>query len=154
MSAGACRQRGLQPGHPDSRAGAQTVATVNPMRWAQSVLRNCQPSQGQRSWPTINTLPWHPSRHTSPRNAICTPTHSIPNPHPSMPPCPPAYFAHPTESTKLDENILLTIANASQLTLRIVSQHITTHILLCPHNQDLFCLCLFDCPSSPLCTLC
>ena len=41
---------------------------------------------------------------------------------------------------------LLTIANASQLENRIVSQHTTTHrdLSMC---QDLFCLCLPACPS-------
>jgi len=32
-----------------------------------------------------------------------------------MPTCPPSCFPHPTESTYVDTNILLTIANASQL---------------------------------------
>ena len=66
MSAEDCLQRGMQPGHPESRAGSQTAASVDPMRWAQSVLRNCPSSQGKRSWPTFDTPPWHPSHHTSP----------------------------------------------------------------------------------------
>ena len=36
MSVGDCQQRGMQPGHPESRARAQTAASVDPMRWAQT----------------------------------------------------------------------------------------------------------------------
>ena len=111
----------MQPGHPESWARLQTATSVDPMRWAQSVL------QGQCSWLTINTPPWHPSLHTQSRNAICSPTHSNPTPHFSMPNSPPACLAHPTESINLDDNILLTIANASQLANHIVSQHPTAH---------------------------
>ena len=40
MSVGDCQQCCMQPGHPESRAGAQTATSVDPMRWAPSVLRN------------------------------------------------------------------------------------------------------------------
>ena len=100
------------------------------MRWAQCVLPNCPPSQGQRPWPTINTPPWHPSRNTSPRNAICSPTHSIPTQHPFMPNCPPACLAHPPESFHLDDNIFV---NHCQCFATRKSHCITTH-----HNISCF----------------
>jgi len=62
------------------------------------------PSQGQRPWPTINTPPWHSSRHTSPRITICSPTPQHSNPR-SIQANPPSRLpAHPPESLLLDDN--------------------------------------------------
>jgi len=83
MSVGDCQQHGMQPGHPEGRAGAQAAASVEHLGWARSVLRGWPPSQGQRPWPTIDTPPCHSSRHASPRNAICCPTPQHLHPHPT-----------------------------------------------------------------------
>ena len=130
MSVGDCQQRGMQPGHPESRAGAQTAVSVDPMRWAPSVLRNSPPSQGQRPWPTINTPPWHSSRHTSPRITICSPTPQHSNPR-SIQANPPSRLpAHPPESLHLDDN---TFVDHCQCFTTCKSHCITTH-----HNTPCF----------------
>jgi len=128
MSVGDCQQRGMQPGHPEGRAGAQAAASVEHLGWTRSVLRGWPPSQGQRPWPTIDTPPWHSSRHASLRNAICCPTPPAFQPH--FHPCQTGL--HPALHTSRihpsgRQYFLMTIASASQLADRIVSKHTTTH---------------------------
>ena len=94
---------------------------------------------------TICIPPWHPARHTAPPNAICTPKHSTPTPHPSTPHCHTSCLAHPAESFNLDE---MFCSPLSMFRNSRPAPHIT---LLCPHDQDLFSLCLFASPSSFLC---
>jgi len=80
------------------------------------------------SWLTIGIPPWHPARHTSPQNAISTPKHSTPTPHPSTPNCHTSYLTQ------------IVCSPLSMLRNSRPAPHIT---LLCPHDQDLFSLCLF-----------